>query len=352
MKIFIWVTIPLLIVLGVYFFLQQDESMPLMAEEPDELVIPLGLPPIKWPADNPYSKKKAELGRLLYFDKRLSSDGTISCATCHSVPRAYTDHRKLAQGILGRNGSRHTPTIINAAYQKILFWDGRAASLEEQSKGPIGNNHEMTLSTTPHEAHQQCRDRIKKIEGYRTLFKEVFDNDECTIDEIAKAIATFERTVISGNSPYDRYKAGDKSAMTAQQIDGYKVFIKSRCITCHGGPIFTFDQFFNIGVGMDATNPDLGRYNITHEEKDRGSFKTPTLREVAHTYPYMHDGSLRTLEEVIDYYDKGGIPNSNLNPLIHPLNLSKKDKKDLLAFLHALNGEGWQHFKEPKKFPE
>lgn len=339
--------------LVLFLFLSKEPSKEnFLAQEPDLLVIPLGLPPISWPQDNPYNRKKAELGRLLYFDKRLSSNGTISCATCHSVPRAFTDHKKIAQGILNRVGTRHTPTIINAAYQKLLFWDGRASNLEEQSKGPIGNNHEMALVDDAHVAHHECQNRIRNIQGYRSLFKEVFGNDDCSIEDIAKAIATFERTVLSGNSAFDRYKAGDKKALTQQQLDGYKVFLKSHCLNCHAHPNFTNEQFFNIGIGMNEKKPDLGRYGITKDKKDWGAFKTPTLRDVEHTYPYMHDGSLKTLEDVIDYYDKGGTPNANLSLLIHPLHLTEKDKKDLLNFLKALNGEGWQHFKEPKDFPQ
>lgn len=319
-------------------------------EEPQTLAIPLGLPEIPWPADNAYSKEKAELGRLLYFDKRLSTDGTISCATCHSIPRAFTDNKPVSIGILERNGSRNSPTVINVAYQTHLFWDGRANSLEEQAKGPIGNPKEMTLKNNVHDAHAACVEKVRSISGYCFLFKRIFGED-CSIENIAKAIATFERSILSGDSPYDRYIAGDKSALTQEQIEGYKVFKRSACADCHFGPNFTDGRFLNIGVGMDQKKPDLGRYDITKKDKDWGAFKVPTLREVSKTYPYMHDGSIQTLEGVIDYYDKGGIPNRNLHPLMRPLHLSEKDKKALLAFLLALNGTGWQHFTEPKEFP-
>ena len=316
------------------------------------LSIPLGLPPVPWPANNPYTKKKAELGRLLYFDKRLSSDGTISCASCHSIPRAFTDQKKVSTGIKGRHGTRHASTVIDACYQTHLFWDGRSPSLEDQVMGPIGNPKEMTLADNIHKAHQECHDRVHQIAGYRTLFKETFGTDECSIEDIAKAIATFERTILSGNSPFDRYNAGDKTAMSAEEIDGYKIFLRSGCANCHFGPIFTDGRFLNIGVNINVPNPDLGRYEITKEEKDWGSFKIPTLREVEHTYPYMHDGSIATLEEVVEYYDKGCTPNRNLNPLIHPLRLNDQDKKALVKFMHALSGQGWQHFTEPVNFPD
>ncbi len=321
-------------------------------EKTVDFKVPLGLPPVPWPVDNPYTKEKAELGRLLYFDKRLSSDGQISCATCHNFPCGYSDCRAVPIGINNLKGTRHSPTIINAAYLTHLFWDGRASSLEEQCKGPIANTKEMSNVTDPHEAHRQCEQRIKSSPGYRALFKQAFGHDEITIDDISKAIATFERTVLSGNSPYDRFVAGDRSALTQEQIHGIQVFKKAGCINCHNGVNFTDSRFFNIGVGMDAEKPDLGRYLITQQEDDWGAFKTPGLREVAHTGPYMHDGSLDTLEAVIDYYDKGGIPNKNLSRLMKPLHLTVEEKKALVSFLKALSGEGWQQVEEPEEFPK
>jgi len=322
------------------------------SQMPEEIKPPLGLRPIPWPKDNPYSKEKAELGRLLYFDKRLSSDGTISCATCHNLPCGYGDCHILPTGIRGTIGARHSPTIINVAYSTRLFWDGRASSLEEQCKGPLANPKEMTTLKDVHEAHRECTEKIRNIPGYRVLFKKVFNHDEVSIDDIAKVIATFERTILSGNSPYDRYRAGDHTAMTEEQIHGMEVFKKVNCNICHTGFNFTDDHFQNIGVGMDAAEPDTGRYGITHDDKDWGAFKVPTLRDVEHTAPYMHDGSLGTLEEVIDYYDKGGIKNKNLHLLMKPLHLSAADKKALASFLKSLSGEGWQTFQDPKKFPE
>lgn len=346
-----------LIVIGVIYLgstevLSQSQTTDsLLSEESETMTVPLGLPLIPWPKDNPYTKKKAELGRLLYFDKRLSSNGTVSCATCHSIPRAFADNKPIAEGILNRKGTRHSPTVINAAYQTHYFWDGRAASLEEQCKGPLGNPKEMTLLNNVHEAHEQCQERIQSIPGYRALFKEVFGDDDITLDEIAKAIATFERTILSGNSAYDRYVAGDHSAMTKDQLAGMKVFKFKGCINCHNGPNFTDGRFLNIGVGMDTANPDLGRYLITKNDKDWGAFKVPTLREVTRTKPYMHDGSISTLDGVIEYYDKGGNSNRNLHPLMHPLHLTLEEKNNLRSFMEALDGEGWQHFTEPTQYP-
>lgn len=326
-----------------YFLLNADEK----ASSPSA---PLGLPPIHWPKDNPYSKKKVKLGKLLFFDKRLSSDGSVSCATCHAPEEGFAQHTPVSEGIFGQKGDRNSPTIINTAYQTHFFWNGRERSLEEQVKGPLANPKEMTCRTNPEKAYSDCQQCIRKIKGYRLLFKKAFGNDTCSIDQISKAIATFERTRLSGNSPYDQYKAGNKKAMSKKQIAGLHVFKKVGCVTCHSGPNFTSGYFANIGVGMDSPNPDLGRYEITKDESDLGAFKVPTLRDISKTAPYMHDGSLKTLEEVIDYYDQGGIPNLALSPLIKPLHLTSKEKKALICFLHALDGEGWQ-MDPPTQFP-
>ena len=185
------------------------------------------------------------------------------------------------------------------------------------------------------------------------MIAKAFGSEEIDIDRMAKAIATFERTVLSGNAPYDRYKKGDKSAMTASQVRGMNVFFeKAKCDQCHEGSNFTLNAYANLGVGTDKPEPDVGRYAVTHDARDWGVFKTPTLREIEHTAPYMHDGSLKTLEEVVDFYNKGGIPNKNLDPNMRMLHLSESDKKDLVDFLKALSGEGWQHLKPPASFPQ
>ncbi len=314
---------------------------------------PLGLPPVQWPEDNPYSAAKAELGRLLYFDTRLSSDGTISCASCHATEKAFTDGAAVSTGISGQKGGRSAPTVINRAYSTLQFWDGRAASLEEQAKGPIANPIEMTAEKTADAAHATGVKRIRAVKDYEKRFEQVFGTRELTIDHIAKAIATFERTVYSGNAPYDRYNSGDEKAMTAAQVRGMKVFFnKAACDSCHIGFNFTDGSYVNIGIGMDKPKPDLGRFVVTMKDEDKGAFKTPTLREIEHTGPSMHDGSLKTLEEVIEHYDKGGIKNPHLDQRMKPLKLTKEEKKDLVEFLKALSGEGWQHIKAPKEFPK
>jgi cytochrome c peroxidase len=313
----------------------------------DDIRVPLGLLPIQWPADNPYSKEKVELGRLLYFDKRLSADSSVSCADCHHPKFAFGDGNAVSTGIKGQKGGRSAPTVFNRAYSLAQFWDGRAATLEEQAKGPMANPIEMGNT------HEDLVAKLREIPGYRSRFKTVYGNDDIDIDQVAKAIATFERTILSGNSAFDRYKAGDKKAMTPEQVRGMEVFFgKGRCDQCHEGINFTTNAYHNLGIGTDKPDPDEGRSVVTKNEADWGAFKTPTLREVARTAPYMHDGSVKTLEEVVDIYDKGGIPNKNLDTSLRKLNLTAGEKKDLVAFLHALNGEGWQQIKEPTKFPQ
>lgn len=313
----------------------------------DEVKVPLGLPPLSWPTSNPYTAAKAELGRLLYFDRRLSADESVSCATCHDPKFAFTDGAAVSTGIRKQTGTRSAPTIINRAYTLAQFWDGRAATLEEQAIGPMANPIEMGNT------HDAIVTNLKGVAGYRPLFEKAFGSGEVTIDRVAMAIAAFERTVLSGNSPYDRYKAGNRKAMTPEQVHGMSVFFdKAKCDRCHEGANFTLNAYANLGVGSDKPNPDVGRFAVTKNPKDWGVFKTPTLREIEHTAPYMHDGSLKTLEDVVEFYDKGGIANRNLDENMKPLRLTAQEKKDLVAFLKALSGEGWQNVKAPDTFPK
>jgi len=309
--------------------------------------IPLGLPPFDWPASNPYSAAKVELGRLLYFDKRLSADESVSCASCHDPKFAFTDGAAVSTGIKSQKGGRSAPTIINRAYALAQFWDGRAPTLEEQAKGPMANPIEMGST------HDAIVSNLQGIPGYRALFAKVYGDDKIDIDRAAMAIASFERTVLSGNAPYDRYKRGDKKAMSPEQVRGMSVFFdKAKCDKCHEGANFTLNMYANLGVGTDKPEPDVGRFAVTKNPADWGQFKTPTLREIEHTAPYMHDGSLKTLDEVVEFYNKGGIPNKNLDQNIKPLHLTDTEKKDLVAFLKALSGEGWQTVKAPTEFPK
>ncbi|MGZ5504501.1 MAG: cytochrome-c peroxidase [Chthoniobacterales bacterium] len=285
------------------------------------------------PADNPQTDAKINLGRQLYFDGRLSADNKISCATCHSPKTGWAGHEPTDTGIGGAVGDRNSGTIVNSGHMKFQFWDGRAASLEEQALGPIHNPVEMG------ESLDNVVRKLNDIPDYKRQFQEVFRSD-VTTDGIAKAIAAFERTIVSGPAPYDRAAAGDKSAMSAEAMRGMQIFNgKGRCVTCHSGPFFSDQSFHNIGVGMNAAKPDIGREAVTKDPADRGKFKTPGLRNVANTYPYMHDGRTPTLEAVVEYYNSGGTPNPNLDPLMKPLGLTDAEKKDLVTFLKdALTG--------------
>lgn len=290
------------------------------------------LPPVAIPPDNPQTDAKVALGRQLYFDPRLSADNTISCATCHDPQLAWANHNPVDVGIKGQKGTRNSGTILDAAYMDYQFWDGRAKTLEEQALGPIHNPVEMgdTLENVVR--------KLTAIEGYRSQFTAVFGG-AVTSDGIAKAIAAFERTVLSGPSPYDRYVAGDKRAMPEAAIRGMRLFNgKARCRTCHNGPMFSDQGFHNLGVGMDRSEPDIGREAVTKDPRDRGRFKTPGLRNVALTWPYMHDGSVKTLAEVIELYDRGGVKNPTLDVFVVPLELTGDEQKDLVAFMEALTG--------------
>jgi cytochrome c peroxidase len=308
--------------------------------------VPAGLPPLVWPAGNPYSAEKAELGRYLYFDRRLSADATVSCASCHDPQHGFTDGAPLSTGIRGQKGTRSAPTIVNRAYSLAQFWDGRAATLEEQAIAPMESPFEMG-NTQP-----AIVQTLSAIAGYRAMFAQAFGTEGIDMGRVAMAIACFERTLLSGNSPYDQYKRGIQAALTAEQVRGVAVFFdKASCDHCHQGPNFTLNAYTNSGVGTDKPEPDVGRYAVTHDPRDWGAFKIPTLREVEHTAPYMHDGSLQTLDDVVEFYNKGGIPNRNLDSNIRPLHLSDLQKHDLVAFLKSLSGESSPSVKAPEEFP-
>lgn len=289
--------------------------------------LPLGLKPLSIPADNPLTPEKVELGKQLYFDPRLSCDDTVSCASCHDPKKGWSNSTQFATGVRSQVGGRSSPTIINSAYHELQFWDGRAHLLEGQALGPIQNPIEMDHKL------DDCVAKLNKIPGYKQQFQKVFGT-EVTSENIAKAIASFERTILSGNAPYDKFKAGDEKALSEAAQRGMKVFFgKGRCSACHSGSNFSDGSFHNIGVGMQAAKPDLGRFEVTRVTGDRGAFKTPTLREIARHAPYMHDGSLKTLEDVIEYYDKGGIQNPQLDEEIVPLKLTAQERTDLVKFL-------------------
>src|SRR5436190_12172613 len=302
-------------------------SIAAIVADNDVLKVPLGLKPVPVPADNPLTVEKVELGKLLYFDPRLSCDDTVSCASCHDPKKGWSNGNPFATGVRSQVGGRSAPTIINSAYSELQFWDGRALRLEGQALGPIQNPIEMDHKL------EDCVAKLNKIPGYRQQFQKVFGT-EVTPENIAKAIASFERTILSGNAPFDKFKAGDKNALSAAAQRGMKVFFnKGHCSACHIGGNFSDQSFHNIGVGMKAAKPDLGRYEVTKVTGDKGAFKTPTLREVGRHAPYMHDGSIKTLEEVVDHYDKGGTANPQLDEEIFPLKLTAEEKADLITFM-------------------
>src|SRR5262245_13279543 len=292
----------------------------------------------KIPNDNPLTEGKIKLGKRLYFEKTLSIDGSIACASCHIPEKGFADPNQFSTGVGGKKGGRQAPTVINRLFSTKQFWDGRAASLEDQALGPVQNPAEMAMPSMA-----VVKEKLTADPSYVADFKAAFPPDGAITDiHIAQAIASFERTVLSGNSPYDRFVAGDKTAMSEAAQRGYALFkdpAKANCETCHVGFNFTDENYNNIGVGMAAKSPDLGYFAITKLEGHKGAFKTPTLREIASTAPYMHDGSQKTLEEVVSFYNKGGHKNKWLSTKIKPLKLSKQEESDIVEFLKALSGE-------------
>ncbi len=296
--------------------------------------IPLGLDlylPV--PEDNPLRPERVALGRRLFFDPVLSRDRSLACAGCHDPERAFTDGRALSVGVSGRVGTRSVPTIVNRAYGSSFFWDGRISTLEEQVLQPIQD---------PKELDMPIRDvvvRLRRDREYSERFQAVFGRIPTDVD-LANALASYVRTILSGDAPIDLYLGGDLDALSDRAREGLRIFQgKANCSECHLGPTFTDERFHNTGVAWrDGELRDQGRFAVTGVEPDRGAFKTPTLRNVERTAPYMHDGSLATLDEVIDFYDRGGNANPHRDPEIRPLDLTAEEKQALLAFLRSLSG--------------
>jgi cytochrome c peroxidase len=291
------------------------------------------------PKDNPQTREKIELGKQLFFDPRLSVTGTVSCNSCHNVMSNGTDNRPVSLGAHGKPGDRNAPTVFNAAFRSVQFWDGRAASLEDQAKGPPMNPVEMAMPS-----EQMIEERIGSIPGYRREFEKVFGGSQpVTFDNIAKAIASFERTLITPGSPYDRYMAGDKAALSPEAQRGLKLFESTGCTACHSGPMFSgptqpMGTGFYMKFPLFSDNPyvkqynlaeDLGRYQVTHQEQDQHMFVVPSLRNVEVTAPYFHNGSVKTLDEAVRVMAR-----TQLNKT-----LDEKDVQDMVAFLDSLTGE-------------
>jgi len=329
-------------------------------DQPAEIQVPKGLPPLTpnavVPASNPMTVGRIELGKQLYFDPRVSLNGTVSCATCHNPEKGWSDGQVTTIGIGGAANGRNSPTVINTVYGRTMFWDGRAASLEGQAQGPVQSPTEMGKQT-----HVEIIERLRQIPGYRDQFMKVFGT-EVNMDGFAKAVAAFERTALSGNSKYDQYVTGDFKALSESAKRGMVLFglrldmedeyqpdnvvlKKANCTSCHIGTNFTDEQFHNLGVGADKNGKlaDLGRWAaepVGAKNVDSiGAFKTPTVRDVTRSGPYMHDGSESTLEAVVELYNRGGNANPYLSKDIKPLNLTAQEKADLVEFMKALEGE-------------
>jgi cytochrome c peroxidase len=277
------------------------------------------------PETNPLARTKVDLGRKLFFDKRLSRDQTLACASCHDPRLGFSDGRPLAIGIHGTRGTRNSPALLNRGYGAAFFWDGRAASLEQQAIEPIFNPKELGMT----EPELEMRLNMKT-------------------SDVAAALASYVRTIRSGDSRFDRYAAGKKNSLNVLETAGLALFRgKGNCSACHSGPNFTDERFHNTGVAWrDGKINDEGRFLISHDERDRGAFKTPTLRLVSLTGPYMHDGSLATLEDVVDFYSEGGRQNPYIAPQLRPAKFTPEEKHALVSFLRSLSGriqEGWKN---------
>ena len=289
------------------------------------------------PADNPTTDTKVELGKMLFMDPRFSSTGTVSCNSCHNVMEGGDDSRSVSMGVHGKTGGRNAPTVWNSAFHSVQFWDGRAPLLEDQAKGPVANPIEMGMKDV-----ETAMARVKKIPGYKTFFDKAFGENGMTVVNAAKAVAAFERTLITPNSPYDKYVKGDKKAMTQQQVRGMNKFAETGCTSCHSGAAFNgpqpklgegfyvkFPTFDNDYVKKYNLSADKGREEATGKATDRNMFRIPTLRNITDTAPYFHNGSVNDLNEAVRVMAK-----SQLN-----VKLAEKDVNDIVAFLGALTGE-------------
>ena len=282
------------------------------------------------PADNPMTAEKVALGRQLFFDERLSADGSRSCYSCHVCEKGLTDGLPKAIGALNKQLPRSSPTLWNIGYHKEFYWDGRSGSLEKQALAAwTGGNMGAKAD--------EIVVKLNALEGYKTQFQQVFSSD-ATPDNVVKAISAYERTIISGNTAWDRFRAGDQQALSQSAWRGWNIFQAIKCNNCHDGVLFTDQQYHNVGIGMDQENPDVGRFTVTKKPEDTGAFKTPTLRDIAKSAPYFHDGSAKTLEEAVDIMLAGGKPNEHLDKKnLQPHKLLPEQREDLLNFLRSLN---------------
>jgi cytochrome c peroxidase len=291
----------------------------------------LGLTDPPASAENPSTPEKIALGKQLFFDKRLSADGSASCETCHLHEKGWTDGLAFSPKVGGEKNTRHTPTLYNVAYLTAWYWDGRAPTLEKQ----IAAAWKGQMGADP----VKVAEAIAAIPGYAEQFQKVFGAAP-SADNIPMALAAYVRTLRSGGSPWDRYEAGDKSAVSADAVEGYKIFAgKGQCAVCHAPPLYTDMRFHNIGLEAGKEKPDPGRGKISNDAKENGAFKTPTLRSVAKSAPYFHDGSAATLLDAVKFMAAGGKEDPNRDPLLRPANLSDDEIEKVVAFLEALTSD-------------
>jgi len=287
-----------------------------------------------YPENNAPNPERIELGKKLFFDPRLSGDGNMSCASCHNPMLGWSDGLPTAKGFQSMVLGRATPVVTNTAYNSIQMWDGRKKSLEDQAMGPMEASVEMNTDV------DKLLSWLGTNEEYQAAFEEAYPGEGITTDTVSKAIASFERTVISNNSPFDAWVKGDNSALTTQQVEGFKLFAdpnKGNCAVCHSGANFTDNGFHNIGLSsFEVAEPDMGRYSERPLNLMRGAFKTPTLRDITLSAPYFHDGSSENLDQVMDHYLKGGEVQSNLSPNMKALELDENEKEAIIAFLESL----------------
>lgn len=305
-------------------------------DEGDVNPIPQHFPAIEYPSDNIYSHTKAELGRYLFYDKRFSRDMSVSCGSCHQQQFAFSDGgNPVSKGFMGRLGTRNAMSLVNVAYNTSVLWIGGVPTLEQQVLAPILHPAEFSIS------FDTLISRLYNVPLYNILFQRAWGDTIITIERITKSIATFERTLISGNSRYDKYINGDRSALTFDEEIGMTLFFDERgdCFHCHGSYNFTDNGFHNNGIDSVMTDP--GRFELTGKESDRSHFRSPTLRNIALSSPYMHDGRFTTLEQVLSHYNSGGLPHQTKDPLLRQLGLSNEQKNSIIAFLHALTDDSF-----------
>jgi cytochrome c peroxidase len=322
-----------LLVVSVFMIACQRNTEPVAGFKPDIQPLPAQLStyePMPIPADNPLTPEKVALGRQLFFDERLSGDGTRSCYSCHVCEKGLTDGLAKSVGAFNKNLPRSSPTLWNIGYHKEFYWDGRSPSLEKQAMAAwTGANMGAKAD--------EIAVKLNALEGYRSQFQSVFQSD-ATPDNIVKALSAFERTIISGNTAWDRWRAGEQKALSESALRGWNIFQEIKCNNCHDGVLFTDQLYHNVGIGMDLKEPDPGRSKVTNKPEDTGAFKTPTLRDIAKSAPYFHDGSTATLEEAVDIMLAGGKPNEHLDKKnLQPHKLPPDQREDLLNFLRSLN---------------